>query len=74
MKEEIEKLSNEDLKNRIRNEGIGYAILSYYGRDIQCEDKEAERLWKAAYDKLTSLQNYLNEQVDDGEDIDGYNK
>ena len=71
MKREIEKLSNEDLKNRIRNEGIGYAILSYYGRDIHCEDKEAERLWKKAYDSLINIQNYLNEQVDDGEDIDG---
>jgi len=58
------KVTAEELKHSINNEGIGYAILNYYGRDIKCvDDKEAEKLWKKAYTSLKKLEIYL-ENID----------
>lgn len=60
-----EKITNEDLKYRLKVEGEGYALKHYYGRDIQCEDKKSEILWKKAYDSLINLENYLNESIEE---------
>ncbi len=66
----MDKLSNEDLLNRIENEGIGYAIQHYYGKleEERALDEIAGRLWNNAYDSLKLLQDYLEKDVNSGEE------
>lgn len=39
-----EQLSNDDVRNHISYEGIGYCILTYIG-EAQILDKELQALW-----------------------------
>lgn len=53
-------LTAEDLVKRIENEGLSYAVTSYYGRNIKCtDDPEMERLWKAAFDAIDALEKHV---------------
>ena len=51
-------LTAQQLADRIDNEGIAYAILTFYGK-VKCDDKKAEQLWNDAYDVLTKLEDHL---------------
>jgi len=53
------KITPEELAYRIDNEGIGYAIMNYYGK-VKSTDEHAETLWNDAYDSLKKLTNILN--------------
>ncbi len=66
----MEKLSNEDLLYRIESEGIGYAIQHYYGKleERRACDEISGKLWNNAYDSLKLLQDYLEKDVNSGEE------
>lgn len=59
------KITYEDLSYRLRNEGEGYALKSYYGPNIDHKDEKVVRLWKEAHDKLIELEEYLKEKIDE---------
>jgi hypothetical protein len=46
---------------RVEDEGLEYALLHYFGRDItdEVDDEELLALWEQAYDKLEELNNYV---------------
>lgn len=51
------QVTPHDLVARIENEGLGYAVQHYYGRNIECvADPTFEALWKAAYDAIVALE------------------
>ncbi len=53
------KVTAADLAYRIEDEGIGYAVLHYYGREIECDgDPVFEALWKAAFDAMKALEEH----------------
>lgn len=55
-------VTRQDLINIIYQEGIGYAVQHYYGKNIECpEDRVLEQLWKDTYDALEKLTVYINE-------------
>lgn len=54
-----EKLTVEEVTERVETEGLGYAVQHYLGRDVNSEDKKLNKLWKQAYDALEALQDYL---------------
>lgn len=49
---------------KVNNEGIGYAVLHYWGRDINLviedQDEFIEK-WQQAYDLLVFLQDKIDE-------------
>lgn len=50
----------EDLARRIEVEGLSYAVVHYYGRNIKCtDDPKFETLWKAAYDAIEALEAHV---------------
>lgn len=51
-------VTNEDLKYRIEEEGIGYTLESYYHFETMQDDKTRE-LFKAALDSINKLKEYL---------------
>ena len=54
-------LTPEDMVYQINEEGIGYAIQHYYGRNISCpEDPEFEAAWKAAYDAMAKVSEFVD--------------
>lgn len=57
-------ITPEDMVNRIENEGIAYAILTFYGK-VKSNDKKAEELWNSAYDALSNLEKYLSETLEE---------
>jgi len=58
---ELTPLTAEQLVRRIDNEGLSYAVTSYYGRDIQCtDDEKLDALWKAAYDAIDALEQHVS--------------
>lgn len=54
-----EKLTVQEVADRVGIEGIAYAVQSYYARDLESEDELLNKLWKRAYDALNRLQDYL---------------
>ena len=62
------KITPEDMHYRLENEGIGYAILNYYGK-VESDDIVAEKLWNDAHKSLTKLQSYLDNYVKNKDDI-----
>jgi hypothetical protein len=52
-------LTAQQLADRIDNEGLAYAILTYYGK-VKCDDDKAEQLWNDAFDALTKLEDHLS--------------
>ncbi len=60
MESKPHEVTIKDMRYRLEAEGEGYALLHYYGRNISCEDKTAENLWKSAYDALIKLTEYVN--------------
>ena len=54
-----ELIKPEEMAYRLEAEGIGYAILNYYGK-IKSNDKTAENLWNNAHDAIVLLQTYLD--------------
>ncbi len=47
----------EQLVGKIDNEGLSYAVVHYYGRNIKCtDDPKFETLWKTAYDAIEALE------------------
>lgn len=62
----------ENLVRCIDNEGLGYAVASYYGRDILCvDDPKLEELWKQAFDAIYALEvrvDDIREKLDKYED------
>lgn len=61
----MNKLEYKDLKYRLENEGVGYALKHYYGRDIVHKDEHLVRLWAEAHDKLIELEKYIDKNVDE---------
>ena len=59
----MEELEYYDLRIRLDQEGEGYALKSYYGRNIKHKDKEVVRLWAEAHDKLLELENYIDKKI-----------
>lgn len=54
-----------DLLSRLETEGIAYAILHYYGKNIKCpQDEEFEELWKETYNVLEKLTAYIKVKYD----------
>lgn len=51
-------VSKEDLQRCIYNEGIGYGVMTYYGK-VTSDDKTAELLWNQTYDSIKKLEEYL---------------
>lgn len=55
------RVTAEQLAARIDNEGLSYAVTSYYGRNIQCtDDPVMDALWKAAYDAIDALEKHAS--------------
>ena len=54
----------------IENEGIGYAIEDYWGRDIPTDDEKLKELWAKAYDALQELSSYIDANATDIYDED----
>ena len=61
----MDKLEYWQLKYRLDNEGEGYALKHYYGRDIDHEDAHVVKLWAEAHDKLVELESYIKDKVRD---------
>jgi len=58
---QLTEVTAERLIRRIDNEGLSYAVTSYYGRDILCtDDPKLDALWKAAFDAIDALEMYTN--------------
>ena len=57
---ELDNVTVDDLISRIECEGLSYAVTSYYGRNIKCDDLDADRLWKKAYDSIRLLEKHLS--------------
>ena len=55
-----ERRSVDDIKDRVDIEGLGYAIEGFYGRYVNSEDEELNKLWEKAYDALDNLKKHLN--------------
>lgn len=56
-----EKWTNEEVLDLIGNEGLGYAIYGYLGKQGNLfEDTHLGELWDDAYDALTLLKSYLD--------------
>lgn len=62
-------ITYKDLRYRLKNEGVEYALKHYYGPNIDHEDETVVRLWKEAHDKLIELENYLDQKIE-SEEID----
>jgi hypothetical protein len=60
-----EQIDYENLMYRLTNEGEGYALKHYYGRDINHKDEKVVRLWREAHDKLVELEKYLDEKINE---------
>lgn len=56
----------------VDNEGLDYAILHYFGKDIadKIDDKEMVELWTKAYDILFQIDSRIEDALNDGEDDD----
>lgn len=53
-----EKYSDEDLRNLIDNEGLGYAIYGYLNPSM-VENETTKALWLDAYNALKALSEHL---------------
>jgi len=51
------KMTNDDIKDIIENEGLGYAIESYLSWQ-HIEDKELAKQWKIAGDAMNKIKKY----------------
>jgi len=58
-----EKFSDQDLRDLIDNEGLGYAVYGYLSAD-RVEDPYTALLWSNAYVALAALDKHLNEGSD----------
>lgn len=54
-----EEITLQIVADRIGIEGIGYAIESYYSRNLESTDEKLNKLWEQAYNALKALRNYL---------------
>lgn len=63
----MEELDYKDLKYRLKEEGVGYAIKHYYGRNISHRDSKVVKLWAEAFDKISELESYIEERCDSGD-------
>ncbi len=54
-----EEITPQFVADRVGIERIGYAIQSYYGRDLESTDEKLNKLWEQAYDALEALEDYL---------------
>lgn len=48
-----------DLYYHLKVEGIGYAMKTYFGRNIVCENKSIENSWREVYDAISKLEELL---------------
>lgn len=49
-----------DVVAKVENEGLGYAIQSYYGRNLNSESDELNDAWAKAYDALAQVEGFWN--------------
>lgn len=53
------ELTAKRLAACIKNEGLEYAVISYYGRNIKCvDDPRMEELWKSAHAAIAALERH----------------
>ncbi len=46
---------------KFENEGTGYAIRQYYGRELDSGDKLLDQLWATAYDAIGAAEDRIGE-------------
>lgn len=59
-----------EFAEHVDNEGLDYAILHYYGKDIsdKVDDKELVELWAQAYDVLEKIEAKIEGALDGDDD------
>lgn len=53
------QLELDNVRYKVDDEGLGYCIQHYYGRDINTVDKDLNAAWAEAYDALGVVENIL---------------
>jgi hypothetical protein len=51
----------EELAYKVDNEGLGYAVLDYFGRQVDVDDDTVKQAWAEAYDALDRLRQLIPE-------------
>lgn len=54
-----------DIVSTIQSDDIGYAIESYYGKDLNSESPELNGLWEDAYKAIQKIREYLSDYEDE---------
>ena len=54
-------LTTQQVADKVEWEGLDYAVMSYFGRDLNSVNEELNDLWAEAYDVLTELRSILFE-------------
>lgn len=49
----------EEVVSKVDTEELGYAILWYYGRELNSENKQLNQLWARAFDALYAVNSCL---------------
>ena len=54
------KHSGNGLIDKLEQEGLEYAILGYFGRELDSNHPKLNELWAQAYDTLTEIVSILD--------------
>jgi len=49
----------QTVRAKVEDEGLGYCVENYFGRDLNSHDKQLNNVWEAAYDALQDVYNKL---------------